>query len=686
MICPHCGQETADNSIRCDNCGQALHTGVNWGVRKPSNAYHAQYSSDTEKLTNYVAVTPALKKAKPQGLKIAAGIAAAVLVAIVGFAGFTAAQNTRNSLESSASFIAHEERLHDVILSVDAPDLDDAGSLIPLQITGADSGNNAYEALVYIKPDGTGISLPAGNYGVHPVASPITAHGGLFTYSDANKWFNIDPELEEGAVVDASADVQLVFEPADPAAITEDAIAAAKKYATEGGGKTAEEVDGLLAGIQDAIAAAKRGGPFSNVQTYRGRTYAGDIRTNTGYIPVSGVPDIYPIITRTDCFLFTGNMLYYADNSPNNTGSSIALHSRNMSTGQESVIATDLSSQTRPQYTDGRIIYTATTWGSAITVIDTGSGESWSLSERLPGGFSKLVGARDGAAYVATADDSMPQICVAPLGEGEQNIVSFGEEPGTVYGIFDDTVLVTVSGWDQSKVVGYSLTGEYLWHQDVEGNTQLSNTNYTYNEGILCAVSSGGKAIVRVDMKDGSNRVFDSNVAYLFSVMYPRGNSIYFAGSDRYANYDDQGTAMATYTTYEINAESGEIADLGSYEAPQDEDLAAQQNNMYWNNSNYWGYTGTGTDTTNTWGYTGDGTAGTGTDGTANTWGYTGTDTTNTWGYTGTDTTNTWGYTGTDGTAGGYGTNPYAGDWDANGGYVGGGMGGYDATGNYVSQ
>ena len=93
MICPHCGNETSDESLQCEHCGKALSTGVNWGVRKSSNIYRPQYSSDTEKITSFVAATPTLHKTKPQGLKIAAGIAAIAFVVAVGWMGFSAAKN-----------------------------------------------------------------------------------------------------------------------------------------------------------------------------------------------------------------------------------------------------------------------------------------------------------------------------------------------------------------------------------------------------------------------------------------------------------------------------------------------------------------------------------------------------------------------------------------------------------------
>ena len=651
MICPHCGNETSDGSIQCEHCGAAVSRGVNWGVRKSSNTYQPQYSSDTEKLTSFVAASPTLHKSKPKALKIVAGLAAIALVLGVGWMGFSAAQSaSSSSVESSVVTEQRTEaRLHDVKLAVQAPELDEKGTLIALQLTGADAGNNAVDETVFIKPDGTGLRLPAGNYGVRPLASPITAQGGLFLYNGNNKWFSVDAELEEGAVVDASEDVKLVFDPADPSDISNEAIDAARQYAIEGGMAEAE-VDKLLEAVRASMEEAKAGDAFSNVQSYRGITFAGDVRTNTGFVPIQGVPDVQPIITRTDSFLFTGNNLYYVDNALSGDYGQVALHSRNMSTGQESILATDVAKQSFPCYTNGQIIYTANEWGQAIKRIDLASGETISMSDILGWDYTKLIGVKDGMVVAATGDGTLPQVCVAPLGEGEARYLSLGEAYGNVVGMFDDRILVNVSDWSSSRLAAYDLEGTLLWEHDIADGTQLGK-QWVYHDNVLAAVSSGGSAVVRVDMNTGESQVYDSNVAYLFEVMYVTGGHIYFAGSNSYANYDNNGTALASYTTFDIDTSTGSIAELGSYEAPQDEDLAQQQQNMYWNDS-----------------YN-------------NTWGNTDYDTT-TEGGTGTETGTEDGTTNNNGA--GYGLDPSYGDWDANGAYVGGGRGGYDANGNLV--
>ena len=655
MICPHCGNETSDESLQCEHCGKPLSTGVNWGVRKSSNTYHPQYSSDTEKLTSYVAATTTLRKSKPQGLKIATGIAAIALVAAVGWMGFSAAKNASTATSSEpavTSSVRAESRLHDVLISVSVPELDDNGTLIPLQLTGSDSSNNAVDEVVFVKADGTGMSLPTGNYGVRPLASPITAKGGLFLYNDNNKWFSVDAELEEGAAVDATENVKLVFEPADPLDITEETIETAKQYAIQGG-KSEADVNKLLEATQASVNSAKAGGIFSSTQTYRGKTFVGDVRTNTGYVIVQGVPDVQPIITRTDSFLFTGNSLYYTDNALNSDYGQVALHSRNMSTGQETVLATDVARQTNPCFVDGQIVYTSNEWGQAIKRLDLASGETISMADQIGYDCTKLIGMKEGAVIAASSDGRLPQICIAPLGEGETTYVSLGDTYGNVVGMFGDRILVSIADWNSNKLVAYDLEGTVLWEHDVVDGTQLGK-QWVYSNNVLAAVSSGGTAIVRVDMNTGDTQVFDSNVVYLFEVMYVTPDNIYFAGSNSYARYDSNGTALATYTTYSIDVATGSLSEIGSYEAPQDEDLAQYQQNMYWNES------------ANTWSDTNSYDNG----------GYNNYDNES---YNGGDSNNANGNTGA-----GYGLDPSYGDWDANGAYVGGGRGGYDANGNPV--
>ena len=588
MICPHCGKEISDDSIQCEHCHSAISTGVNWGVRKSSNAYQAQYSSDTEKLTSFVAASPTLHKTKPQGLKIALGLAAIALVLSFGYMGFTAAQQPSSGPEPTVvSSQRSESRMHDVIVSVEAPNLDEKGTLIALQLTGSDASNNAVDETVFVKPDGTGLNLPPGNYGVHPLASPITSEGGLFIDNSNNKWFSVSQDLEEGEVVDATEDVKLVFEPADPSDISEETLDAAKQYAIEGG-KQEQEVNTLLEAVQASMNAARAGGIFSSSQTYRGITFVGDVRTNTGYVPVQGIPDVQSIITRTDSFLFTGNNLYYTDNALTSDYGQVALHNRNMSTGQESILATDVARQTNPCYTSGQIIYTSNEWGQGIKRIDLSTNETIPMGDTLGWDFTKLIGVKDGSVVAATSDGMLPQICIAPLGEGEVTYVSLGDTYGNVIGMFDDRVLVAIADWNMSRLVAYDLEGNVLWEHDIEDNTQLGK-QWVYSDNTLGAVSSGGTAVVRMDMNTGDTHIYDSNVIYLFEVMYVTSGHIYFAGSNNYAKYDNNGTPLANYTTYDIDTSTGEIADLGTYETPQDEELAQQQQNMYWNDNSYYG-------------------------------------------------------------------------------------------------
>ena len=657
MICPHCGKEISDNSIQCEYCNSAVSSGVNWGVRKSSNTYRPQYSSDTEKLTSFVAASPTLHKTKPQGMKIAVSIAAIALVLSVGYMGFTAAQQTSSGPEPTVTTSQRSQsRDHDVVVSVQAPELDEKGTLIALQLTGSDAANNAVDETVFIKPDGTGLRLPPGNYGVHPLASPITSQGGLFLYNSNNKWFSVDAELEDGAIVDASEDVKLIFEPADPSDISSETIESAKQYAIDGGMKE-QEVDALLEAVQASMAAAQAGGKFSNSQTYRDITFVGDVRTNTGYVPVQGIPDVQAIITRTDSFLFTGNNLYYTDNALSSDYGHVALHSRNMSTGQESILATDVARQTAPCYTSGNIIYSSNEWGQGIKRIDLSSNENIPMGDTLGWDFTKLIGVKDGSVVAATSDGMLPQICIAPLGEGEVTYVSLGDAYGNVVGMFDDRILVSIADWNQSRLVAYDLEGNVLWEHDIEGNAQLGK-QWSYSDNTLAAVSSEGSSIVRVDMNTGDTQVYNSNVVYLFEVIYVTSGHIYFAGSNNYAKYDENGTPLANYTSYDIDTSTGDIADLGTYEAPQDEELAQQQQNMYWNdysNNGYGGY--------NNW----------------NNYSYDEDDYSNNDYQNDNNDTNS-----QDGNTPTYGMDPTAGDWDENGAYIGNGQGGYDANGNPV--
>ena len=633
-----------------------------------------------------------MHKSKPRALKIISVIGAIALVAAVGAGGFMLASSTSSGAEQREQISRENEeaRWHDVIVSVVAPGLDENGSRIPVRITGADAAGEAYDETAFIKPDGTGLRLQAGKYGIRPIASPLTAQGGMFLYNDANKWFSIAAELEGGEVVDVSESVSLVFEAADPSDLSADAVAAARDYAVKGGMDEAT-VNGLLENVERSMAQAKQGAAFSNVQTYRGITFVGDVRTNTGFVPAYGIPGTQNILTRTNKFLFTGNTLFYADNSAAADGTqAIALHSRNMSTGQETILATDLASLTTPYYVHGQILYSSTEWGQAVKRIDISSGETTVISDNISGEFTKLVGVKDDKVLVATGDGMLPQLCFAPLGEGEQEVVTYGEEYGNVVGVFNDTVLVSITDWDEmSRIVAYALDGTYLWEGNIEDGV-VPGPQYVYQDKCFYALSSGGTRLVYINVETGDVKLFTPGIQYLFGPMAQAEGALYFAGSESYSNYDSTGAATASYTTYTLNLESGEITSVGDYEAPGDEELAAQQDSFTWDNSwsgtgygygydsTGYGY-GNGYDSTGT-GYGYDATGGTG-------YGY-GYDSTGT-GY-GYDSTGTgYGYDATGGTGYGYGYSDGTGTgygYDSTGtgyGYSDGtGYGyGYDSTG-----
>lgn len=680
MICPHCGNDINDDEQQCPHCNTSLNSGAHWGVRTST-----PYTAGASPTSAYIAATPRHRKSNPFLSKIAAVVIAAALLGGMGYAGFTYAQN---QAASSAEEVIEEQtpeekalaKWHAVTIAVQASGFDESSTPLPVEVTGADSAGKSFSQIAYIKSDGTGLRLPAGNFGIRPAASPITSTGGMFLFNASNKWFSVDAELEPGAPLDVSADIQIVLEPADPSDLSVEGVESAKSYAISSG-MSEESVDQLLEAVRTAISELQSKIAFSTTQRYRNTTYVGDVHTTSGVASAAGIEGTQAMPVRTDLFLFTNNTLYYADDSQRSSQDAIALHSRNMATGMETILATDLCSQTLPFYANGFIVYEALENGNhVIKRVGSTPEDITTYHDRLPWAVTKLVGITDDAVLVASSDNELPKLSTLPLGEGEVTTVDLGEQYGNVLGVYNEHVLVSIPGWETNQLLAYGLDGTKLWEVEAPAAAKLNQLSH-YDDTYVYGLNSDSQQIARIDLANGESRIYDLGIPYAYDIMLIRDGHLFFAGSDTYNDDPDN----VKYSVYDLNLDNGEVANIGSYETPQNEETATQedtgQDGGSWNN--------TWTDTTNTWNGTGqyyDWNTGTYTDGTTgygygNTYGY-GTGTTdNTYGYgNGTSTTdNTYGYgygTGTTDNTYGYGygtgTNTY--------GYGYGGTGYTDGT------
>lgn len=71
-------------------------------------------------------------------------------------------------------------RKYDIVVPVEAEDLNGAGSRIPVQVTGTVADGSEYNVTSYLSVEGTGIKLSQGTYELRVAASPICGNGVMY--------------------------------------------------------------------------------------------------------------------------------------------------------------------------------------------------------------------------------------------------------------------------------------------------------------------------------------------------------------------------------------------------------------------------------------------------------------------------------------------------------------------------
>lgn len=193
--------------------------------------------------------TPAPAKAKrsKRPLMIAAVVAA--LLAAGGGAGYYfgvyAPEQARQAAEQEALAAKHAVRFS---VSAQGWDTSAGASRLPVHITGKEERGKKVDAVRYVDSDGEGVELRCGSYEVEVAASPIAADGTIYAVP-ADK---LDIKLGEKAAEKTIDAGDVALEPIEAPEVTDDQIAAAKKYAEEdeGAKKAGFNIDA------DALATA----------------------------------------------------------------------------------------------------------------------------------------------------------------------------------------------------------------------------------------------------------------------------------------------------------------------------------------------------------------------------------------------------------------------------------------------
>lgn len=224
MFCRNCGSKVEDGARFCPVCGESVvaeyeASAESQGDHQPAPAAKAQPTMPA----------PAKGKCSKRPLVIAAVVAA--LLVVGGGAGYYfgiyAPEQAREVAEREALAAKHAVRF-----SVSAQDWDTSAgaSRLPVHITGKEERGKKVDAVRYVDSSGEGVELRRGSYKVEIAASPIAADGTVYAVPAEKLSIKLGEKAAEKKTVDAG---DVALEPVEASEVTDDQIAAAKKYAEE---------------------------------------------------------------------------------------------------------------------------------------------------------------------------------------------------------------------------------------------------------------------------------------------------------------------------------------------------------------------------------------------------------------------------------------------------------------------
>lgn len=224
MFCRNCGSKVEDGARFCPVCGESVvaeyeASAESQGDHQPAPAAKAQPTMPA----------PAKGKCSKRPLVIAAVVAA--LLVVGGGAGYYfgiyAPEQAREVAEQEALAAKHAVRFS---VSAQGWDTSAGASRLPVHITGKEERGKKVDAVRYVDSSGEGVELRRGSYKVEIAASPIAADGTVYAVPAEKLSIKLGEKAAEKKIVDAG-DVPL--EPVEASEVTDDQIAAAKKYAEE---------------------------------------------------------------------------------------------------------------------------------------------------------------------------------------------------------------------------------------------------------------------------------------------------------------------------------------------------------------------------------------------------------------------------------------------------------------------
>lgn len=247
MFCRNCGSKVEGGARFCPACGEPV---------------AAEHEAPTESHTDYqfapaaearpTTPVPAKAKRSKKSLVIAA-VVAALLAAGSGagyYFGIYAPEQAQEVAEQEALAAKHAVRFS---VSAQGWDTSAGASRLPVHITGKEERGKKVDAVRYVDSKGEGVELRRGSYKVEVAASPIAADGTVYAVPVEKLSIKMGEKAAEKRTVDAG---DVALEPVEASEVTDDQIAAAKKYAEED--KGAKKAGFSIDAEALATAATKR--------------------------------------------------------------------------------------------------------------------------------------------------------------------------------------------------------------------------------------------------------------------------------------------------------------------------------------------------------------------------------------------------------------------------------------------
>lgn len=230
MFCRNCGSKIEDGAQFCAVCGASVvpDDQAQTGGAKPSPVDAAAPTGSQYVDMAAEAATPNTKRSKKPF--IIAAVVVALLAAGGGagyYFGIYAPEQARDAAEQEALATKHAVRF---TVSAEGWDTSAGASRLPLHITGKEARGKKVDVVRYVDSTGAGVELRRGSYKAEVAASPIAADGTIYAVSSEKIDIKVSKKVEGKKSIDAG---NVSLAPVEATEVTDDEIAAAKKYAEE---------------------------------------------------------------------------------------------------------------------------------------------------------------------------------------------------------------------------------------------------------------------------------------------------------------------------------------------------------------------------------------------------------------------------------------------------------------------